>query len=84
VRDLIERGVLPQTPGWTVTELAVAAIAKRPGLVGPMRSAVDIFSDIWYGLRPATVEDDQAMRTHAAAVGQVAREPAPEPLVGAR
>jgi hypothetical protein len=84
VRDLIERGVLPQTPGWTVTELAVAATAKRPALATPMRAAVDVFSHIWYGLRPATIEDDQAMRAHAAAVGQVAREPAPEPLVGAR
>ena len=84
VRDLIELGVLPQTPGWTVTELAVAATAKRPALATPMRAAVDVFSHIWYGLRPATVEDDRAMRAHAAAVGQVAREQAPEPLVGAR
>ena len=77
VRDLIERGVLPQTPGWTVTELAVAATANRPALAGPMRAAVDIFSHIWYGLRPATAEDDRAMRTHAEAVGAVARQPAP-------
>jgi len=78
VRDLIERGVLPQTPGWTVTELAVAAIANRPALATPMRAAVAIFSEIWYGLRPATADDDRAMRAHAAAVGQVAREPAPQ------
>jgi hypothetical protein len=91
VRDLIECGVLPATPGWTVTELAVAAIANRPALAQPMRAAVDIFSHIWYALRLATAEDDQAMRAHAAAVGQVAREAAPVtdvppggPLVGAR
>jgi hypothetical protein len=76
VRDLIEREVLPQTPGWTVTELAVAAIASRPGLAGPMRAAVDIFSQIWYALRPATAEDDRAMRAHAEAVGAVARQSA--------
>jgi hypothetical protein len=68
VRDLIERGVLTQTPGWTVTELAVAAIANRPALADPMRAAVDIFSLIWYALRPATAEDDRAMRAHAEAV----------------
>lgn len=78
VRDLIELGVLPQTPGWTVTELAVAAIATRPALDAPMRSAVAIFSEIWYGLRPATAQDDQAMRAHAAAVGQLARQSVPQ------
>jgi hypothetical protein len=77
VRDLIERGVLPQTPGWTVTELAVAAIAVQPALATPLRAAVAIFSDIWYGLRPATADDDQAMRGHAAAVRQATREPVP-------
>jgi hypothetical protein len=77
VRDLIELGMLPQTPGWTVTELAVAAIATRPAMDAPMRAAVAIFSEIWYGLRPATAGDDQAMRIHAAAVGQTARKPLP-------
>jgi len=77
VRDLIELGMLPQTPGWTVTELAVAAIATRPAMDEPMRAAVAIFSEIWYGLRPATADDDQAMRIHAAAVGQTARKPLP-------
>jgi hypothetical protein len=77
VRDLIELGMLPQTPGWTVTEIAVAAIATRPAMDAPMRAAVAIFSEIWYGLRPATADDDQAMRIHAAAVGQTARKPLP-------
>jgi hypothetical protein len=82
VRDLIERDVLPPTPGWTVTELATAAAVNRPALAAPMRAAVDVFSQIWYGLRPARAEDDQAMRVYAAAVGQVARESAtPQPPV---
>jgi hypothetical protein len=68
VRDLIERAVLPESPGWTVTELARAAATARPALATPLGAAVDTFSEIWYGLRPATAEDDAAMRAHAAAV----------------
>jgi hypothetical protein len=70
VRELIERGVLPNSPGWTVTELAVAASQALPPLTPPLRAAVDVFSEIWYGLRPATRTDDDAMRAHAEAVRQ--------------
>lgn len=68
VRDLIERDVIPPSPGWTVTELSAAAITARPALGPPLRAAVDLFSQIWYGLRPATADDDQRMRTHAGGV----------------
>lgn len=74
VRDLIEQGVLTHTPGWTVTELAVSAVQTRPALSAPMYGAVGIFSEIWYGLRPATADDDQAMRQHAARVAELARQ----------
>jgi hypothetical protein len=68
VRDLIDRGVIPFTPGWTVTELASAAAFVRPALSDPLRGAAAIFSEIWYGQRPALAADDLAMRAHAAAV----------------
>ena len=70
VRDLIERGVLPHSPGWTVTELATAAGRARPPLAEPLAGAVGVFSEIWYGLRPATAEDDAAMRRYAEAIAR--------------
>jgi hypothetical protein len=75
VRDLIERDVLPHSPGWTVTELARGAAVARPPLAAPLAAAVAIFSEIWYGLRPATAADDAAMRAGAAAVAAVLAEP---------
>jgi len=75
VRDLIERGVLPHSPGWTVTELATAAIQARPALAPSLRGAVDVFSEIWYGLRRARVEDDTAMRAHASDIKEIIAEP---------
>ena len=68
VRDLIERQVIDYRVGWTVTELAAAAIAARPVLTAPLRAAGSTFSEIWYALRPATAADDAAMREYAAQV----------------
>lgn len=68
VRDLVERDVIPPSPGWTVTELARAATLARPALAAPLAGAVATFSEIWYGLRPALADDDAAMRAHATAV----------------
>ena len=53
VRDLIDREIIDHRPGWTVTELAVAASAALPAAAAPMDEAARIFSDIWYGQRPA-------------------------------
>jgi hypothetical protein len=79
LRELIERGLLPASPGWTVMELAAAGARTRSALAGPLGAAAGIFSEIWYGLRPATADDDAAMRTHAAAVTAVAVESEPTP-----
>jgi hypothetical protein len=79
LRLLIERGILPASPGWTVMELAGAARRARPALAGPLSDAADVFSKIWYGLRPATEQDDAAMRSHAAEVARVADAPALQP-----
>jgi hypothetical protein len=67
VRQLIERGVLEHRPGWTVTELAAVAASRRPQVSGPLTAAGRIFSDIWYGDRPAGAEQDNLMRGHVAA-----------------
>lgn len=75
VRDLIERGIIPHSPGWTVTELAAAATRVRPPLAPALGGAADIFSGIWYGLRPAAADDDHAMRGHADAVRSLVAEP---------
>lgn len=83
LRGLIERNLLPASPGWTVMELARAGGRARTGLAAPLDEAARIFSEIWYGLRPATAEDDAAMRVHAAAVAAVAAEPEPEALATA-
>jgi hypothetical protein len=74
VRELVDRGVITHHPGWTVTELAREAGASRPPVAPPMRDASSIFSDIWYGKRPASSDHDGRMRTlagelHKAVVG---------------
>ncbi len=68
VRDLVDRGLVPNTPGWTVTELARTAIISQPATEPALAAAVELFSEIWYGLRPAHLADDTAMRAHAAEV----------------
>jgi hypothetical protein len=62
VRDLVDRGVIEHHPGWTVTELAGAAGAVLPALGRPLGAAVNLFSEIWYGERPARAEHDTYMR----------------------
>ncbi|MEH1017146.1 DUF4129 domain-containing protein [Micromonospora sp. CPCC 206060] len=78
VRDLVERQVLAPVPGWTVTELAAAAGRARPATAGPLRAASELFSDIWYGQRPATADDDRAMR----ALGEQVRATLDVPAAG--
>jgi hypothetical protein len=84
LRGLIERDLLPASPGWTVMELAAAGRRVRPALSGPLGAAAELFSEIWYGLRPATAEDDAAMRGHADAVAAVAAAPDPAPATAGR
>jgi hypothetical protein len=68
IRELIERGVLEHRPGWTVTELAAVAARRRPAVAEPLDGAGRIFSDIWYGERPAGAVHDARMRNLAAAL----------------
>ncbi len=75
VRELIEREVIPYFPGWTVTELAAAATRIQPPLGPPLGRAGEVFAGIWYGLQPATVDDDAVMREQAAAVTRTLATP---------
>jgi len=62
VRELVDRRVIDNRPEWTVTELAGAAVRARPAVDPPLRAAGLIFSDLWYGQRPARAEHDLRMR----------------------
>jgi hypothetical protein len=68
VRELVDLGVIENRPGWTVTELARAAGYARPPVRPSLDAASLLFSDLWYGQRPATAEHDARMREYA---GQV-------------
>jgi hypothetical protein len=71
VRDLVDARVIPQHPDWTVTELARAAASVRPALEPALTGASTIFSDIWYGQRPADAGHDARMRDHDTTVHQI-------------
>jgi hypothetical protein len=81
--DLTDRGILPISPGWTLTELATFATQARPPLAPPLRAAVDVFSEIWYGLRPAHVGDDARLRAAADEVTRLLAEPVAATAPGA-
>jgi hypothetical protein len=68
VRGLVDRQVIDNSPGWTVTELAAAASAARPEVGAPLTAACRTFSDLWYGMSPALREHDERMRAMAAEV----------------
>jgi hypothetical protein len=72
VRNLVDRAVIEHRPGWTVTELAAAAAAARPAVRGPLDEAGRVFSDIWYGQRPAYAEHDARMRVLTEQVAHLA------------
>jgi len=76
VRDLVDRGLLPHRPEWTVTELARAVGDTAPALAVPMGEAADVFSGIWYARRPATAADDARMRTLTGTVHELLGLPA--------
>ncbi len=68
VRELVDAGVIEHRPGWTVTELAAAAGAAWPPVRAPLDGASVLFSDIWYGQRPAERSHDELMRRYALTV----------------
>jgi hypothetical protein len=65
VRGLVDVGLVEHRPGWTITELAGAASNARPAVRAPLDAASRLFSDIWYGQRPAGATQDALMRGYA-------------------
>lgn len=62
VGDLTVAGVVAPLPGTTAAEVAAAAAVQRPAVAGPLAGATDLFSEIWYGDRPALSAHDERMR----------------------
>ena len=62
VGDLTAAGVVAPLPGNTAAEVAAAAAAQRPAVAGSLAGATDLFSEIWYGNRPALPAHDERMR----------------------
>jgi Domain of unknown function (DUF4129) len=73
VRNLVEHGVVEHRPGWTITELAAAAAQTLPAIAEPLDAAAGLFSEVWYGQRPADASHDFRMREYHDAVSLVAR-----------
>ncbi|SCL52084.1 DUF4129 domain-containing protein [Micromonospora peucetia] len=71
VRELTARRVVQPRPGMTVVELVRAATDTQPQVGPPLTAAGAIFSELWYGQRPASVEHDRRMREHAADLDRV-------------
>jgi Domain of unknown function (DUF4129) len=76
VGDLVAAGVLAPQPGWTAAELAAVAAGQRPTVTGPMGRSVEVFSEIWYGDRPAGRAQDDHMRALTDQVRAELTEPA--------
>jgi len=63
LRELISRRLIPPQPGWTAAELATMAAEQRPAVAWPLGNATELFSEVWYGDRPAGRDHDEHMRT---------------------
>jgi Domain of unknown function (DUF4129) len=71
LRALVEASVITAPPGSTVVELTAAVGYALPVAHPPVHNACEVFSEIWYGQRPATAADDTRLRGDADQVGQV-------------
>lgn len=62
VTALTRYGVIAPAPAWTAHEVAARAGANRPAVSAPLNGATGIFSEVWYGRRPAGPDQDALMR----------------------
>ncbi|MEH1097747.1 DUF4129 domain-containing protein [Micromonospora sp. CPCC 205561] len=76
IRELDARRLVRPRPGMTVAEVVRAATEARPQVGPALGAAGEIFSELWYGQRPACVEHDRRMREHAADLDRVLTGPA--------
>jgi hypothetical protein len=68
VTALTRSRVIAPAPAWTAHEVATMASANRPAVSAPLSGATDIFSEVWYGHRPAGPDQDALMRRLTAEV----------------
>jgi hypothetical protein len=68
VTALTRSRVIAPAPAWTAHEVATMASANRPAVSAPLSGATDIFSEVWYGHRPAGPDEDARMRRLTAEV----------------
>ena len=78
-RSLEERVVLDERPGRTADEMAAEAGGALPTTADALRSAAQVFDDVWYGGRTATAAHDAQLRELDQAVG--AATPVLEPAL---
>jgi hypothetical protein len=62
IRDTAARGLVTDRPGWTVTEFSAAATRAAPAARSTLVEAANLFSELWYGGRPALPRHDDRMR----------------------
>ncbi|MEV4277581.1 DUF4129 domain-containing protein [Actinoplanes xinjiangensis] len=62
VADLTRAGLVDPEPGTTAAELAHQAGTGRPAVGPALTGATGLFSEIWYGHRPAGPPEDERMR----------------------
>ena len=60
---LAAAGVVAPQPGTTAAEVAAIAARRRPAVATPLGGATELFSEVWYGDRPAGPVQDEHMRT---------------------
>ncbi|MEV6848322.1 DUF4129 domain-containing protein [Actinoplanes sp. NPDC051411] len=68
VTALTRYGVVAPAPAWTAHEVATRAGANHPAVSSPLAGATGIFSEVWYGRRPAGPDQDALMRRLTAEV----------------
>jgi Domain of unknown function (DUF4129) len=61
VRDLQQRDVVDDGPGRTADETAAAAGVRLPTVAADLRDGARRFDEVWYGDRPATRQDYDAL-----------------------
>ena len=77
VTALTRAGVISPEPGSTAAELAAEATTGRAGVGPALTGATGLFSEIWYGHRPAGPPEDERMRHLTAEVHSALDEGAP-------
>lgn len=62
IRETAARGLVTDRPDWTITEFSAAAARAAPAARLTLVEAADLFSELWYGGRPALPRHDDRMR----------------------